>query len=132
MSTLGMASYQGLALMHPCTQQIIQAASRAVPLFSHVGDAWRAIVDPPFVFVSTEELRSRLSLEINRASFGRQTVIVMRRGQKIAGIVSFDDALFLHKMKKARWEALSEKPPARNEEMRAYEERMGKARDLFL
>lgn len=56
----------------------------------------------PFVFITTTELRDNLSETMSRATYANQTVVVTRRGSKIAAIVSFHDALFLENMKKRR------------------------------
>ncbi len=49
--------------------------------------------------VSTNELRDSLSQTINRAAFGREPVLVTRRGRKIAAIISVVDLAFLEEMK---------------------------------
>jgi prevent-host-death family protein len=41
-------------------------------------------------FVTTNELRDNLSQAINNAAYGRQPVLVMRRGRKVAAIVSIE------------------------------------------
>ncbi len=61
--------------------------------------------------VSTDELRRNLSHAINQAAFG-DSVLVTRRGRKIAAIISIVDLEFLEKMKQRREEALAEKLPA--------------------
>ena len=68
---------------------------------------------PPKVLpsVSTNELRDNLSETINRAAFGREPVLVMRRGRKIAAIISIIDLAFLDKMKQRRHEAVRERLP---------------------
>ena len=52
---------------------------------------------PPKVLpsVSTNELRDNLSQTINRAAFGREPVLVTRRGRRIAAIISTVDLAFL-------------------------------------
>ena len=52
--------------------------------------------------VTTNELRDNLSLEINRAAFGDDPVLVTRRGRKIAAIISITDLSFLQRMKDRR------------------------------
>jgi prevent-host-death family protein len=68
---------------------------------------------PPKILhsVTTEELRSNLSETINRAAFGIDPVLVMRRGRKIAAIISLDDLMFLENMKKRREEIMTENVP---------------------
>ena len=41
--------------------------------------------------VSTVELRANLSDALNRAAFGKERVVLTRRGKKIAGIVPLED-----------------------------------------
>ena len=69
---------------------------------------------PPKVLpsVSTNELRDNLSQTINRAAFGREPVLVTRRGRKIAAIISTVDLAFLETMKQRKDEAMTEKLPA--------------------
>jgi prevent-host-death family protein len=69
---------------------------------------------PPKVLpsLSTSELRDNLSETINRAAFGSEPVVVVRRGRKIAAIISIVDLAFLQTMKQRRAEAMSEKLPA--------------------
>jgi prevent-host-death family protein len=66
---------------------------------------------PPKVLlsVSTNELRDNLSQWINRAVFGREPVLVTRRGRKIAAIISIADFAFLETMRQRRDEAMTEK-----------------------
>ncbi len=52
-----------------------------------------------FRFVTTNQLRSGLSEEISRAAFGNQPTIVMRRGRKLAAILSMRDVIILEKEK---------------------------------
>ncbi len=70
-------------------------------------------LDPPHLLpcVSSDKLRDNLSESINRAAFGTEPVLVMRRGRKIAAIVSMDDLTFLEKMKQRRDEAMRERLP---------------------
>jgi prevent-host-death family protein len=44
-------------------------------------------------FINTNELRDNLSETINRAAFGKEAVIVTRRGRKIAVIISIGDLI---------------------------------------
>ena len=69
---------------------------------------------PPKVLpsASTNELRDNLSQTINRAAFGREPVLVTRRGRKIAAIISTVDLAFLETMKQRKDEAMTEKLPA--------------------
>jgi prevent-host-death family protein len=41
--------------------------------------------------MSTVELRGNLSDAVNRAAFGKERVVLTRRGRKLAGIVPFED-----------------------------------------
>ena len=41
--------------------------------------------------MSTVELRENLSDAVNRAAYGKERVILTRRGKKLAGIVPFED-----------------------------------------
>lgn len=41
--------------------------------------------------MSTVELRENLSDAVNRAAFGKERIILTRRGRKLAGIVPFED-----------------------------------------
>ncbi|MGA2976211.1 MAG: type II toxin-antitoxin system Phd/YefM family antitoxin, partial [Spirochaetia bacterium] len=68
---------------------------------------------PPKVLpsISTNELRDNLSQTINRAAFGIEPVLVMRRGKKIAAIISIVDLAFLETMRQRREEAMREKLP---------------------
>jgi antitoxin (DNA-binding transcriptional repressor) of toxin-antitoxin stability system len=68
---------------------------------------------PPKIplMISTNELRDNLSSHINRAAFGSEPVFVMRRGRKIAAIVSIPDLAFLERMKQRRAEAMAENLP---------------------
>ncbi len=61
--------------------------------------------------VTTNELRARLSENLNRAAFSGEPVIVTRRGTNIVGIISIPDVLFLEKMKKRRAQAFDRNRP---------------------
>jgi prevent-host-death family protein len=69
--------------------------------------------DPPRIpfMISTNQLRDNLSEHINRAAFGKEPVLVMRRGRKIAALVSIPDLAFLERMKQRREEAMTESLP---------------------
>jgi prevent-host-death family protein len=41
--------------------------------------------------MSTVELRENLSEAVNRAAFGKERVVLTRRGRKLAGIVPYED-----------------------------------------
>jgi len=45
--------------------------------------------------MSTVELRGNLSEVVNRAAFGKERVVLTRRGRKVAGIVPFEDVKLL-------------------------------------
>jgi prevent-host-death family protein len=45
--------------------------------------------------MSTVELRRNLSDAVNRAAFGKERVVLTRRGRKLAGIVPFEDVQLL-------------------------------------
>jgi prevent-host-death family protein len=45
--------------------------------------------------MSTVELRENLSDAINRAAFGKERVVLTRRGRKLAGIVPYEDVELL-------------------------------------
>ena len=45
--------------------------------------------------MSTVELRESFSEAINRAAFGKERVILTRRGKRLAGIVSLEDIQML-------------------------------------
>jgi prevent-host-death family protein len=68
---------------------------------------------PPKILpsVTTNELRDNLSQAINRAAFGREPVLVTRRGRKIAAIISIVDLAFLETMRQRRDEAMKEDLP---------------------
>jgi prevent-host-death family protein len=41
--------------------------------------------------ISTVALRENLSEAVNRAAFGKERIVLTRRGKKLAGIVPFED-----------------------------------------
>jgi len=45
--------------------------------------------------MSTVELRENLSDAVNRAAFGKERVVLTRRGRKLAGIVPYEDVELL-------------------------------------
>jgi prevent-host-death family protein len=45
--------------------------------------------------MSTVELRENLSEAVNRAAFGKERVVLTRRGRKLAGIVPYEDLQLL-------------------------------------
>jgi prevent-host-death family protein len=61
----------------------------------------------PLFSISTNNLRDNLSETVSRAAFGKDPVIVTRRGRKIAGLVSFSDLVFLEKMKARKAELMA-------------------------
>ena len=65
--------------------------------------------------VSTDGLRSNLSQIINLAAYGREPVIVTRRGLKVAAVVSFEDLKFLMRMQKKREELRNRPMPSGSE-----------------
>ena len=46
---------------------------------------------PPMSAVTTVEARSQLSEILNRAAYGRERVVLTRRGKPIAAVISIDD-----------------------------------------
>ena len=52
--------------------------------------------------MSTVELRENLSDAVNRAAFGKERVVLTRRGKKLAGIVPFEDIQLLEAMEDRR------------------------------
>ena len=62
--------------------------------------------------VGTKELRDNFSQAINQAAYGTEPVVVMRRGRKIAAIISIEDLALLLKMKRRRDEVMKEKLPS--------------------
>ena len=64
----------------------------------------------PFVFINATELRDHLSEVISRAVFGDQLVVITRRSNRVAAIVSYKDLLFLETMKRRRAEVMSAAP----------------------
>jgi prevent-host-death family protein len=77
----------------------------------------------PYPSFTSRELRSRMSEALNKVVFGKRPVIVSRRGQKIAGIVSLQDMVFLERMKMRRAEVLNRKPPEDPREYAAFAQR---------
>jgi prevent-host-death family protein len=51
--------------------------------------------DPMARDMSTVELRGNLSDAVNRAAFGKERVILTRRGRRLAGIVPLEDVELL-------------------------------------
>jgi prevent-host-death family protein len=45
--------------------------------------------------MSTVELRENLADAVNRAAFGKERVVLTRRGKRLAGIVPLEDILLL-------------------------------------
>jgi prevent-host-death family protein len=45
--------------------------------------------------ISTVELRENLSEAVNRAAFGKERIVLTRRGRKLAGIVPYEDIKLL-------------------------------------
>jgi prevent-host-death family protein len=45
--------------------------------------------------ISTVELRENLSEAVNRAAFGKERIVLTRRGRKLAGIVPYEDVELL-------------------------------------
>ena len=83
----------------------------------------------PFVFVTTTELQNQLSEIMSRAVYGNQLIGVKRRGNKIAAIVSFEDVVFLERMKRRREEVRNAPLPTDPEKIGAaiakkYEQEM--------
>ncbi len=73
----------------------------------------------PFVFITTTELRDHLSETLSRAVYGNRPIVVTRRGNRIAAIVSFDDVVFLERMKRRREEVLNVPLPSDPEKIGA-------------
>ncbi|HET6487678.1 MAG TPA: type II toxin-antitoxin system prevent-host-death family antitoxin [Spirochaetia bacterium] len=71
-------------------------------------------------FSGLHELRAHLAEAVNRAAYGHQPTVVLRRRTKLAVVVSIDDFLFLERMKQRRAEALSEEPPKDPARVGAY------------
>jgi prevent-host-death family protein len=61
--------------------------------------------------VTTNELRDNLSQEVNRAAYGVDPVVVARRGNGIAAIISLVDLAFLRRMKDRRDAVFTEELP---------------------
>jgi prevent-host-death family protein len=53
------------------------------------------------------ELRQNLLEAVNRAAFGKERVILTRRGRKLAGIVPYADVEFLEALEDAKKETIS-------------------------
>ncbi len=52
--------------------------------------------------MSTVELRENLSDAVNRAAFGKERVVLTRRGRKLAGIVPIEDVELLEALEDRR------------------------------
>jgi len=52
--------------------------------------------------ISTVELRQSLSDAVNRAAFGKERVVLTRRGRKLAGIVPFEDIELLEALEERK------------------------------
>lgn len=52
--------------------------------------------------ISTVVLRENLSDAVNRAAFGKERVVLTRRGKKLAGIVPYEDILFLEELEEQK------------------------------
>ncbi|OHD68063.1 MAG: prevent-host-death family protein [Spirochaetes bacterium RBG_13_68_11] len=52
--------------------------------------------------ISTAALRENLSEAVNRAAFGKERVVLMRHGKKLAGIVPLEDIEFLEALEDQR------------------------------
>jgi len=52
--------------------------------------------------MSTVELRENLSEALNRAAFGKERVVLTRRGRKLAGIVPYEDIELLEALEDRR------------------------------
>ena len=61
--------------------------------------------------VTTNDLRDHLSHAVNRAAYGSKPVIVTRRGQKIAAVISIEDLLLLLRAREKRREILERELP---------------------
>ena len=48
--------------------------------------------------ISTVALRENLSDAVNRAAFGKERVVLTRRGKKLAGIVPYEDIELLEEL----------------------------------
>ena len=55
--------------------------------------------------VTTNELHDNLSQTVNRAAYGCEPVLIIRRGSKIAAIISIQDLDLLERMRQRRDEA---------------------------
>ena len=76
--------------------------------------------DDQLQFTGLHELRAHLAEAVNRAAYGHQPTVVLRRRTKLAAVISFDDLLFLERMKQRRAEAMSEEPPRDPAQVGAY------------
>ena len=90
-------------------------------------------LDPPKALpcISTIQLRDNLSEAINCAAYGMEPVLVMRRGRKIAAIISLDDLAFLELMKHRRNEAWSEPLPTDQSQIGSALARRREVEDFF-
>jgi prevent-host-death family protein len=52
--------------------------------------------------ISTVVLRENLSDAVNRAAFGKERVVLTRRGKKLAGIVPYEDIEFLEELEELK------------------------------
>ena len=52
--------------------------------------------------ISTVVLRENLSDAVNRAAFGKERVVLTRRGKKLAGIVPYEDIEFLEDLEEQK------------------------------
>jgi prevent-host-death family protein len=52
--------------------------------------------------ISTVVLRENLSDAVNRAAFGKERVVLTRRGKKLAGIVPYEDIEFLEELEEQK------------------------------
>lgn len=73
-----------------------------------------------YQYVGLHHLRAHLAEAVNRAAYGHQPTVIMRRRSQIAAVISYDDMLFLERMKRRREEALSEEPPKDINEVGRY------------
>jgi len=52
--------------------------------------------------IPTAEARDRLAELVNRAAYGKERVLLSRRGKPVAAVVSLDDVAALHRMEDRR------------------------------
>ncbi|MCC7049971.1 MAG: type II toxin-antitoxin system Phd/YefM family antitoxin [Alphaproteobacteria bacterium] len=52
--------------------------------------------------ISTAEARDRLSELVNRAAYGKERVLLSRRGKPVAAVVSLDDVATLQRLEDQR------------------------------